>query len=112
MGAWTCSMAVAQGLPAYGLVLIAYPLHPPGRPDRLRAKHFPAIEVPCLFISGTCDPFATPEQLEAVSTLVAGPVTHVWIEGAGHELTGADARVASSVADWLSSRQHDRHDNR
>ena len=60
MGGRMCSMAVADGLPAAGLVLIGYPLHPPGRPDRLRSEHLPQIEVPCLFVSGTRDPFATP----------------------------------------------------
>src|SRR5690606_38976965 len=60
MGGRMCSMAVAEGLPAAGLVLISYPLHPPGKPDRLRIEHLPQIEVPCLFISGTRDPFGTP----------------------------------------------------
>ncbi len=102
MGGRMCSMAVAEGLAASGLVLISYPLHPPGRPERMRVDHFPAMNVPCLFISGTRDAFATPTELEAASALVPGPVTHVWIEGAGHGLKGADARVAASVADWLA----------
>ncbi len=102
MGGRICSMAVAEGLPAAGLVLIAYPLHPPGRPERLRMEHFPAVDVPCLFVSGTHDPFATPAELEAASAHITGPVNHVWVEGAGHELRGADARVATSVAAWLS----------
>ncbi len=101
MGGRMCSMAVAQGLPAGGLVLMAYPLHPPGRPDRLRTEHFPAINVPCLFISGTSDPFARPDELEAASADIPGPVTHVWIEGAGHGLKGADAKVAATVAAWV-----------
>jgi uncharacterized protein len=41
-----CSMAVADGLPAAALVLIAYPLHPPGKPERLRVEHLSALEVP------------------------------------------------------------------
>ncbi|MDQ3932384.1 MAG: dienelactone hydrolase [Actinomycetota bacterium] len=102
MGGRICSMAVAEGHPACGLLLISYPLHPPGRPERLRREHFPAIEVPCLFVSGTRDPFATPDELEAASALIAGPVAYDWIEGAGHELRGADTRVAASVAEWLS----------
>lgn len=107
MGGRMCSMAVAQGLSAGGLVLIAYPLHPPGRPERLRTEHFPALEVPCLFISGTSDPFATPDELETASALIAAPVSHVWIERAGHELRGADARVAAAVAAWLTARAAD-----
>ena len=98
-----CSMAVAEGLPAAGLALIAYPLHPPGRADRLRIEHFPDITVPCLFVSGTRDPFGTHEELESHTAAIAGEVTHVWIEGGRHELKGADARVAKAVADWASA---------
>src|SRR5690606_14256986 len=55
---------VADPLPAAGLVLISSPLHPPGRPERLRVDHFPHLHVPCLFVSGTRDPFGSPEELE------------------------------------------------
>lgn len=103
MGGRICSMAVADGLPAAALVLIAYPLHPPGRPDKLRVEHLPRIEVPCLFVSGTRDAFGTPEELEAATSAVAGPVTHHWIDRGGHDLKGHDPRVASTVAGWLRS---------
>ena len=103
MGGRMCSMAVAEGLPAAALVLVAYPLHPPGRPEKLRVEHLPAIEVPCLFVSGTRDPFGTPDELTAHTATIGGPVTHEWIDGARHELKGADARVAGIVADWLNS---------
>jgi predicted alpha/beta-hydrolase family hydrolase len=101
MGGRMCSMAVAQGLAAGGLVLIAYPLHPPGRPERTRTEHLPAIEVPCLFISGTRDAFGSPTELEAATAHIAGPVTHVWVDGKGHDLKSADAVLAESVATWL-----------
>jgi uncharacterized protein len=103
MGGRMCSMAVAEGLPAAALVLIAYPLHPPGRPDKLRVDHFPAIEVPCLFVSGTRDPFGAPDELESHTAAITGPVTHVWVDGGRHELKGADADVAATVRDWLAS---------
>jgi hypothetical protein len=103
MGGRMCSMAVAEGLPAAALVLIAYPLHPPGRPDKLRIEHFPAIGVPCLFVSGTRDPFGTPDELEAHTAAIAGPVTHVWVDGGRHELKGADEHVAETVRHWLNS---------
>lgn len=108
MGGRMCSMAVAEGLPAAGLVLLSYPLHPPGRPDKLRTAHLPAIDVPCLFVGGTRDPFATPAELEAATTAVPGPVTHVWIDGAGHEVKDIPSaprqvQVVAAVADWLSS---------
>jgi predicted alpha/beta-hydrolase family hydrolase len=103
MGGRICSMVVADGLPAAGLVLIAYPLHPPGRPETLRVEHLPGIEVPCLFISGTRDTFGTAEELEAHTKAIPGPVTHVWVDKVGHELRNADQRIADTVKDWLES---------
>jgi predicted alpha/beta-hydrolase family hydrolase len=101
MGGRVCSMAVADGLPALGLALISYPLHPPGRPDRLRTAHFPGVDVPCLFVSGTRDAFGTPAELEAATTGISGPVSHVWIEGKDHGLRGCDDRVAGAIVEWV-----------
>ncbi len=101
MGGRVCSMAVAEGWPAAGLVLVSYPLHPPGRPERLRVEHLPDLAVPCLFVSGTRDAFGSPDELIAQAAAIPGPVTHVWVEGRGHDLKGADALVADAVADWL-----------
>jgi predicted alpha/beta-hydrolase family hydrolase len=95
-------MAVAEGrVRAAGLVLVSYPLHPPGKPDRLRVEHLPDIAVPCLFVHGTRDEFGTPDELLHWTATIAGPVEHVWIDGGRHELKGADAAVAAAVADWL-----------
>jgi predicted alpha/beta-hydrolase family hydrolase len=102
MGGRICSMAVAEGLPAAALVLLSYPLHPPGKPEKLRVEHFPQITVPCLFVTGTKDAFGTPAELEHHTAAIAGPVTHVWIDGAGHDPKGHEARIAATVADWLS----------
>jgi hypothetical protein len=104
MGGRMCSMAVADGLPAAGLVLICYPLHPPGKPEKLRTEHLPRVGVPCLFISGTRDAFGTPTELEAATATIPGEVTHVWVDGKGHDLKGADALIATTVADWLRLR--------
>ena len=103
MGGRICSMAVADGLPAAGLVLIAYPLHPPGRPEKLRIEHLPQLDVPCLFISGTRDAFGKPDELEAHTKAIPGPVTHVWIDKVGHELKNADDRIAEAVQEWLTT---------
>ncbi len=103
MGGRMCSMAVAEGLRAAGLVLISYPLHPPGRPDRLRIEHLPALTVPCLFVSGTRDAFGAPAELEAATAAIPGPVTHHWIEGGDHGLRRADAEVAATVAAWITA---------
>jgi predicted alpha/beta-hydrolase family hydrolase len=101
MGGRMCSMAVAEGLPAAGLVLVSYPLHPPGKPEQLRTAHFPAISVPCLFVSGTRDAFGTPGELEAATAAIPGPVTHEWVEGGSHGLRGADARVREVIQSWI-----------
>lgn len=103
MGGRMCSLAVADGLPAAALVLIAYPLHPPGKPENLRIEHLPRIAVPCLFISGTRDPFATPDELEAHTAAIPGAVTQVWVEGGRHDLKGKDAEVAATVREWLTA---------
>jgi predicted alpha/beta-hydrolase family hydrolase len=106
MGGRMCSMIAAgvDGQPPpinlVGLVLICYPLHPPGKPDRLRVEHLPAIQVPTLFISGTRDAFGTPDELTRwTSTMsVETAVEHVWLDGKGHDLKGADQLIADAVA--------------
>lgn len=105
MGGRMCSMAVAEGrVPhAAGLVLVSYPLHPPGKPDKLRVEHLPAITVPCLFVHGTKDTFGTRDELEHWTTTIPGEVTHVWIEGKGHDLKGADQRIVDAITTWLVS---------
>jgi predicted alpha/beta-hydrolase family hydrolase len=101
MGGRVCSVAVAEGLAARAVVLVSYPLHPPGRPERLRVEHFPALGLPCLFVSGTRDAFARPQELEEAVAAIPGPVTHVWMEGGDHGLRGRDAEVAEAVREWV-----------
>jgi hypothetical protein len=100
-GGRMCSMAVAEGLPAAGLVLLSYPLHPPGKPEKLRIEHFADLHLPCLFVSGSKDPFGSPEELEAHTAAIPGPVTHVWLTG-GHDPRNADDAIAAAVVDWLA----------
>jgi len=85
-----------------GLVLICYPLHPPGKPDTLRVEHLPDITVPCLFISGTKDPFGTPDELAAWTATIPAPVEHVWVEGGRHDLKGADATIAGAIEEFVA----------
>ncbi len=107
MGGRICSMvaAGADGLappaPVVGVVTLAYPLHPPGRPDRLRVEHLPSVRVPWLFVHGTRDPFGSPDELTRWAATIPGPVTLHLIEGRGHDLKGADALTAGFVTDWL-----------
>jgi uncharacterized protein len=102
MGGRICSIAVAGGLPAAGLVLVSYPLHPPGKPERLRTEHFGLLDLPCLFVSGTRDAFAAPAELEAAVVHIPGTVTLHWVDGGDHGLRGRDAAVATTVAGWLA----------
>ncbi len=103
-GGRMCSMAVAAGQPAAALVLLSYPLHPPGKPDNLRTEHFPDITVPCLFVSGDRDPFATPDELERATSHIPGPVTHVWLEGGRHNPKEHDAEICRVVGEFLGAR--------
>jgi hypothetical protein len=100
MGGRMCSMAVAEGLPVAALVLVSYPLHPPGRPERLRVAHFPDLHVPCLFVSGRRDAFGTPAELERAVAAIPGAVTLVFVDG-DHALRKRDDEVAGIVAPWL-----------
>ncbi len=101
MGGRMCSMAVAEGLRSAALVLVSYPLHPPGKPDRPRTEHLRSLDVPCIFVSGTRDAFGTHDELEAASSSIPGPVTHVWIDGGDHGLRGKDEQVAAAVRSWV-----------
>jgi hypothetical protein len=101
MGGRMCSMAVAEGLPCAGLVLLSYPLHPPGKPEQLRTAHFPVLDVPCLFLAGDRDPFGTPAEVEAAVAAIPGPVTVAWLAGGRHDVKGADDRIVDTVRAWL-----------
>ena len=101
-GGRMCSMAVAQGLPAAGLILLSYPLHPPGKPENLRTEHFPGITVPVLLISGKSDPFGSAAEFDTHLAAIPGPVTQLWLTG-GHDPRNADATIAAAVVDWLAA---------
>jgi uncharacterized protein len=100
-GGRMCSMAAAEGLEVAALVLVSYPLHPPGRPDRLRTAHFPELQMPCLFVSGRRDAFGSPTELENEIAAIPGAVTLVFVEG-DHSLRKRESEVADIVASWLA----------
>lgn len=83
-GGRMASMAVAEGMPAAGLVYLGYPLHPPGKPEKLRDEHLYGLTLPMLFLQGTRDPFATPELLETVVARIGPSAALEWLEGGGH----------------------------
>jgi predicted alpha/beta-hydrolase family hydrolase len=81
------SMAVAQGQTAVdALTLFSYPLHPPGRPERLRTGHFESIAVPTVFTHGGADPFGSLTELRTAVALIPAPTEIVEISGARHDL--------------------------
>jgi predicted alpha/beta-hydrolase family hydrolase len=101
-GGRMCSLAASGGLPTGGLVLLSYPLHPPGKPDKLRVEHFGELDLPCLFVSGDRDPFGTPEEFLAHTGAIPGTVTHVWLEGGRHDpKPDQDPEIVEAVAAWL-----------
>lgn len=98
-GGRMASVAVAEGQPAAGLVLLSYPLHPPGRPEGLRVAHLPRIEVPVLAVSGATDPYGSPAELAEHLAVVRGPLTHVTVDGP--HVPRDPAAVAAAVVGWL-----------
>ena len=95
-GGRIASHIVADGYPADGLVLLSYPLHPPGRPERLRDAHLHEVDAPMLFVQGTRDTFAQSDLLtKTVSSLPLA--THVPIDGGDHSLK-VRGRAAADVA--------------
>lgn len=81
-----------------GLLILSYPLHPPGRPEQLRTRHLPQLRVPALFVSGDKDPFGSPEELEAALRLIPGKPELMIVAGAGHDL-GYGKRAKSKSAE-------------
>ena len=102
MGGRACSMAVAEGLPAAGLVLLSYPLHPPGKADKLRTAHFPDLACPVLVVQGERDPFGRPDELDQHLGAIAGPVDVVVLDRAGHDPKRRDADIVAAVRAWLA----------
>ncbi|MEM9131821.1 MAG: alpha/beta family hydrolase [Actinomycetota bacterium] len=100
-GGRACSVAVAEGLAAAGLVLLSYPLHPPGKPDNLRVDHFGAIEVPSLFVSGAKDPFGTAEEFARHTPSLGGPVRTEWVPG-NHSPKGQDDAIIAHIRSFLA----------
>jgi predicted alpha/beta-hydrolase family hydrolase len=87
MGGRMCSLAVGDAddpMPALGLLLLGYPLHPAGRPDVARTEHFPRLRVPVLFVSGTRDAMAPRDELTAAATVIPGAVSFEWLPTADH----------------------------
>ena len=85
---------------ADGLLLLSYPLHPPGKPAQLRTEHFGLLRTPVLFVHGTRDPFGTVDELREAIKLIPATARLQVVEGAGH---GVPPATAASMPAWLSA---------
>jgi predicted alpha/beta-hydrolase family hydrolase len=111
MGGRAASMLAADGFSCDGLILLAYPLHPPGQQDKLRDAHLPQISAPVLCFNGTRDEFCEPDLMKRVLTTVKTRWTMHWIDGADHSFhvlkrsgrTDADVmeEVRQTTVNWL-----------
>jgi predicted alpha/beta-hydrolase family hydrolase len=69
-----------------GLLLLSYPLHPPRKPEQLRVKHLPELQVPALFVHGTRDPFGSIEEMKSALKMIPAKTELFQVDGAGHDL--------------------------
>lgn len=117
MGGRAASMLAAEGFDAAGLLLLAYPLHPAGQPEKLRDAHLGAIRMPVLCFNGTRDALCTRELMEralAARKPPAGAWNMEWIEGADHMFhvlkssgrTDAEvmAQIGRTAGEWAAKR--------
>lgn len=118
MGGRIASHIAAQGADGAGgllaLVLLGYPLHPPGQPAKLRAKHLAQIGVPMLFVQGSRDAFGTPEELRPILRPLEGLAELHVVEGGDHSFSvpkklgppqsEVEAAILDKVASWLRDR--------
>jgi predicted alpha/beta-hydrolase family hydrolase len=95
------------------IVLLGYPLHPPGRPDQLRDAHLPDVKRPMLFVQGTRDTFGTPAELAPIIQELSPPPTMHAVEGGDHsfKITGRDTaakqaalygEIQDAIVEWIS----------
>ena len=99
-GRQTAMIAAERPRLADALLLLAYPLHPPRKPDRPRTAFFPEWRTPALFVHGTRDPFGTVEELRGAMERIPALVDLLVVEGAGHDLRQA-ARMGGEIMDRM-----------
>jgi predicted alpha/beta-hydrolase family hydrolase len=114
MGGRIASQIAAPGAPIDGLVFHGYPLHPPGRPDRIRDAHLRDVTIPMLFVEGSRDPFCPLETLEKVRADIGAPNDLVVIDDGDHSFrvrasSGRTTKealqtVVQATADWIRRR--------
>jgi hypothetical protein len=107
MGGRMATYLVAEGHPAAGVVLYAYPLHPPGKPESLRVEHFSDVRVPLLFFQGTRDSLSRMDLFDRHIATLPNATVEI-LEGATHSLTGGGwsetamlEHLAKRSASWM-----------
>jgi predicted alpha/beta-hydrolase family hydrolase len=96
-------VAATGGAGLAGLVFLGYPLHPPGRPDKLRSAHLPQIRVPMLFVQGSRDTFGTPQELAPILEALPAPAELCVIEDGDHsfKVRKSAPRSQAAVFDFI-----------
>jgi predicted alpha/beta-hydrolase family hydrolase len=104
MGGRVATMLAADGFACDGLILLAYPLHPAGKPEKLRDAHLPRMAAPVLCFNGTRDALCRRDLMEKALEPVRAPWEMHWIEGADHSLDSAAAlgEITEATRRWLS----------
>lgn len=100
-GRQSTMLAAEEGGVVEALLLLAYPLHPPGKPAQLRTAHFPALHTPALFVHGTKDPFGTIDELTQALKIIPARTALITVPGAGHDLNRGKFGLADTVIDNL-----------
>lgn len=105
MGGRAASMLAAEGFGCDGLLLLAYPLHPAGQPEKLRDAHLPSIKVPTLCLNGTKDALCRRELMDDVVVRLRSNWTMHWLESADHSfhVTKASGRTDADVMDEIGA---------
>ncbi len=85
-----------------GLLLLSYPLHPPGKPEQLRVQHLPNLRTPSLFVHGTRDPFGSVEEMTKTLQLIPAKTELMIVEGAGHDLGFKAKSTNSGLAELVA----------
>ena len=102
MGGRVASMLAAEGFACDGLLLLAYPLHPAGNPEKLRDAHLPKIKVPVLCINGTRDPLCDPHLMERAIEPIKDRWQMHWLQGKDHSYPVTD-ELGALAGRWLAS---------
>lgn len=112
MGGRMATQLAAQqrDLPIEGLVLLGYPLHPPGQPSKRRDAHLPLVRRPMLVVQGSKDTFGTPDEMRPVFDPLAPRATLHIVDGADHSLVVSrtasrqapvNDAIRTLVVDWI-----------